>query len=65
MTGRGKLILFDRSWSLYPPAGEINFNIVGVMFQLSSIVTESIRLVLVQILLQVRAQRQWCFWVFV
>ncbi|GAB4819493.1 hypothetical protein N2152v2_006539 [Parachlorella kessleri] len=35
-------------------AGEINFNIIGVMFQLSSIVTESIRLVLVQILLQSR-----------
>jgi drug/metabolite transporter (DMT)-like permease len=34
--------------------GEINFNIVGVMFQLTSIATESIRLVLVQILLQSR-----------
>ena len=38
---------------LFDSAGEINFNIIGVMFQLSSIVTESIRLVLVQILLQV------------
>jgi hypothetical protein len=34
--------------------GEINFNMTGVLFQLSSIVTESIRLVLVQILLQSR-----------
>lgn len=34
--------------------GEINFNVIGVMFQLSSIITESIRLVLVQILLQSR-----------
>ena len=34
--------------------GEINFNVVGVMFQLTSIVTESVRLVLVQILLQSR-----------
>lgn len=36
-----------------PPAGELNFNIVGVAFQLTSIFSESIRLVLVQILLQV------------
>lgn len=36
--------------------GEINFNVIGVMFQLSSIITESIRLVLVQILLQVTVQ---------
>ena len=36
-----------------PAPGELNFNIVGVIFQLSSIVSESIRLVLVQILLQV------------
>lgn len=35
------------------PAGELNFNIVGVMFQLGSIFSESIRLVMVQILLQV------------
>lgn len=35
------------------PAGELNFNIVGVAFQLTSIFSESIRLVLVQILLQV------------
>jgi hypothetical protein len=34
-------------------AGEINFDLVGVMYQLGSIVTESIRLVMVQILLQV------------
>ena len=36
-----------------PPAGELNFNIVGVLFQLGSIFSESIRLVMVQILLQV------------
>jgi hypothetical protein len=34
--------------------GEVNFNLVGVAFQLSSIVMESVRLVLVQILLQSR-----------
>lgn len=34
--------------------GELNFNIVGVMYQLSGILLESIRLVLVQILLQSR-----------
>jgi drug/metabolite transporter (DMT)-like permease len=34
--------------------GEINFNLVGVMFQMTSILTESVRLVLVQILLQSR-----------
>ncbi len=34
--------------------GELNFNVTGVMFQLCSIVTESVRLVLVQILLQSR-----------
>lgn len=34
--------------------GEINFNIIGVAFQLSSIFMESVRLVLVQILLQSR-----------
>ncbi|PRW20839.1 putative sugar phosphate phosphate translocator [Chlorella sorokiniana] len=34
--------------------GELNFNIVGVMFQLGSIFSESIRLVMVQILLQSR-----------
>lgn len=34
--------------------GELNFNLFGVMLQLGSIVTESIRLVLVQILLQSR-----------
>lgn len=39
----------------HPLAGEINFNIVGVCFQLGSIVSESIRLVLVQMLLQARA----------
>lgn len=33
--------------------GEINFNIVGVMFQMGAIMSESVRLVLVQILLQV------------
>jgi hypothetical protein len=32
--------------------GELNFNIIGVAFQMGSIVSESIRLVLVQILLQ-------------
>lgn len=37
--------------------GEINFNIVGVMYQLSGIATESVRLVLVQILLQGRGLR--------
>lgn len=36
--------------------GEINFNVVGVMFQMGAIVSESIRLVLVQILLQVGNQ---------
>lgn len=35
-------------------AGEINFNVVGVLFQCSSIVTESFRLCLIQILLQAR-----------
>ena len=39
--------------SLATTPGELNFNIVGVMFQLSAIVSESIRLVLVQLLLQV------------
>jgi len=34
--------------------GELNFNLTGVLFQMTSIVTESIRLVLVQILLQSR-----------
>ena len=34
--------------------GEINFNVVGVMFQMGAIVAESIRLVLVQLLLQAR-----------
>ncbi|KAG7667588.1 hypothetical protein Ndes2526B_g03594 [Nannochloris sp. 'desiccata'] len=34
--------------------GELNFNLTGVLFQLSSITMESIRLVLVQILLQSR-----------
>ncbi|KAL4451586.1 hypothetical protein ABPG75_007248 [Micractinium tetrahymenae] len=34
--------------------GELNFNIIGVAFQLTSIFSESIRLVLVQILLQSR-----------
>ena len=34
--------------------GELNFNIVGAVFQLGSIFSESIRLVMVQILLQVR-----------
>lgn len=34
--------------------GEINFNMIGVAYQLSGIVTESVRLVLVQILLQAR-----------
>ncbi len=33
--------------------GEINFHLVGVMYQMASIVSESIRLVLVQMLLQV------------
>ena len=37
--------------------GEINFNVVGFMYQLSGIVTESVRLVLVQILLQARGLR--------
>lgn len=35
-------------------AGEINFVLVGVVFQLGSLVTESIRLTLVQIILQRR-----------
>ena len=34
--------------------GEINFNITGVMFQMASIVSESTRLVMVQLLLQSR-----------
>jgi Triose-phosphate Transporter family len=34
--------------------GEINFNVVGVMYQMTSLVSESIRLVMVQILLQSR-----------
>ena len=34
------------------PAGELNFVVIGVVLQLASIVTESNRLVLVQILLQ-------------
>ncbi len=34
--------------------GELNFNLTGVLFQLGSIVSESVRLVLVQILLQSR-----------
>lgn len=34
------------------PAGELNFVVIGVVLQLASIVTESTRLVLVQILLQ-------------
>jgi hypothetical protein len=34
--------------------GEINFNLVGVFYQMCSIMTESVRLVLVQILLQSR-----------
>lgn len=34
--------------------GELNFNLVGVMFQAGSIVTESFRLCLIQILLQSR-----------
>lgn len=33
-------------------AGELNFVVIGVVLQLFSIVTESTRLVLVQILLQ-------------
>lgn len=55
------LLLFPRL-SLAPrlhapaclPAGEINFNVVGVLFQSASIVTESFRLCLIQILLQAR-----------
>jgi hypothetical protein len=35
-------------------AGEINFVVIGVLFQLSSLVTESLRITLVQILLQRR-----------
>lgn len=38
---------------LHSRAGELNFNIVGVAYQLTSIASESIRLVMVQILLQV------------
>ena len=34
--------------------GELNFNLTGVMYQMASIMTESVRLVLVQILLQSR-----------
>lgn len=34
--------------------GELNFNLVGVIFQFGSIATESSRLVLIQILLQQR-----------
>jgi drug/metabolite transporter (DMT)-like permease len=34
--------------------GEINFDLTGVLYQLCSIVTESVRLILVQILLQSR-----------
>lgn len=43
-----------------PAAGELNFNIVGVAFQLASIFSESVRLVLVQILLQVSG-REGCW----
>ncbi len=35
-------------------AGELNFNLVGVMLQGGSLLTESTRLVLIQILLQAR-----------
>ena len=35
-------------------AGELNFNLIGVLFQGGSIATESSRLVLIQILLQQR-----------
>jgi hypothetical protein len=38
-------------------AGELNFNLVGVIFQSGSIVTESFRLCLIQILLQVMPSR--------
>eukprot|EP00887_Chlorella_sp_A99_P007875 scaffold20.g7875.t1 len=41
--------------------GEINFNIVGVAFQLGSVVIESIRLVLVQLLLQLYYVAPCCF----
>lgn len=37
-----------------PPAGEINFVPIGVILQMASVATESVRLTLVQILLQVR-----------
>ena len=37
-----------------PHSGELNFNLLGVLFQGTSIVTESSRLVLIQILLQQR-----------
>ena len=43
-----------RSPGAGPPAGELNFDVLGVMFQTGSIVTESFRLALVQILLQQR-----------
>ncbi len=37
-----------------PPAGELNFVLIGVILQLVSICTESTRLTLVQLLLQSR-----------
>ncbi len=40
--------------NLYPFAGELNFNLIGVIFQAGSICTESFRLVLIQLLLQAR-----------
>lgn len=46
-------------WTL--AAGELNFNVTGVLFQLGSIFSESIRLVMVQILLQAsRAAQPVC-----
>lgn len=43
---------------LHPPlAGEVNFSLPGLAYQLASVVTESVRLVLMQLLLQSRGLR--------
>ncbi len=47
-------------WAPWPPAAvaEINFVVIGVILQMASVATESTRLTLVQILLQVGGE--WC-----
>lgn len=47
-------------WAPCPPAAvaEINFVVIGVILQMASVATESTRLTLVQILLQVGGE--WC-----